>query len=130
MDLPKMAKRIVKKFEKETLDVIEQEVEKLIEVDGIGSKRIEMIKKAWADQKEIRQVMIFLQSHGVSSAYATKIFKTYGNESIEVVQEDLLEHFPQQLFQTVLIGAKNLLQVDPAALTLVLGHGITSVCSD
>jgi len=85
---PVMAKRIVKKFEKETLDVIEQEVEKLSGVDGIGSKRIEMIKKAWADQKEIRQVMIFLQSHGVSSAYATKIFKTYGNESIEVVQEN------------------------------------------
>jgi exodeoxyribonuclease V alpha subunit len=47
-----------------------------------------MVKKAWADQKEIRQVMLFLQSHGVSSAYATKIFKTYGNESIEVVQEN------------------------------------------
>ena len=85
---PVMAKRIVKKFEKETLDIIEQEVEKLTEVDGIGRKRIEMIKKAWADQKEIRQVMIFLQSHGVSSAYVTKIFKTYGNESIEVVQEN------------------------------------------
>ena len=85
---PVMAKRIVKKFEKETLDIIEQEVEKFTEVDGIGRKRIEMIKKAWADQKEIRQVMIFLQSHGVSSAYATKIFKTYGNESIEVVQEN------------------------------------------
>ena len=75
---PVMAKRIVKKFEKETLDIIEQEVEKLTEVDGIGRKRIEMIKKAWADQKEIRQVMIILQSHGVSSVYAIKIFKTYG----------------------------------------------------
>ena len=85
---PVMAKRIVRKFEKETLDIIEQEVEKLTEIEGIGRKRIEMIKKAWADQKEIRQVMIFLQSHGVSSAYATKIFKTYGNESIEVVQEN------------------------------------------
>jgi exodeoxyribonuclease V alpha subunit len=85
---PVMAKRIVKKFEKETLDIIEQEVEKLTEIDGIGKKRVEMIKKAWADQKEIRQVMIFLQSHGVSSAYATKIFKTYGNESIEVVQDN------------------------------------------
>jgi exodeoxyribonuclease V alpha subunit len=47
-----------------------------------------MIRKAWADQKEIRQVMLFLQSHGVSSGYATKIFKTYGNEAIEVVQEN------------------------------------------
>jgi exodeoxyribonuclease V alpha subunit len=85
---PVMAKRIVKKFERETLDIIEQEIEKLTEVDGIGSKRIEMIKKAWADQKEIRQVMLFLQSRGVSSAYATKIFKTYGNEAIEIVQEN------------------------------------------
>ena len=65
---PVMAKRIVKKFGKETLDVIEQEIEKLSEVDGIGKKRIEMVRKAWADQKEIRQVMLFLQSHGVSSA--------------------------------------------------------------
>jgi exodeoxyribonuclease V alpha subunit len=85
---PVMAKRIVKKFGKETLDVIENEIEKLVEVDGIAKKRIEMVKKAWADQKEIRQVMIFLQSHGVSSAYATKIFKTYGNEAIEIVQEN------------------------------------------
>jgi exodeoxyribonuclease V alpha subunit len=83
---PVMAKRIVKTFGKETLDVIEQEIEKLAEVEGIGKKRIEMIRKAWADQKEIRQVMLFLQSHGVSSGYATKIFKTYGNQAIEVVQ--------------------------------------------
>jgi exodeoxyribonuclease V alpha subunit len=85
---PILAKRIVKKFEKETLDIIEQEIEKLIEVDGIGRKRIEMIKKAWADQKEIRQVMIFLQSHEVSSTYATKIFKTYGKQSVAMIQEN------------------------------------------
>jgi exodeoxyribonuclease V alpha subunit len=85
---PIMAKRIVKSFGPETLDVIEQEIHRLTEVDGIGKKRIEMIRKAWADQKEIRQVMLFLQSHGVSSGYATKIFKTYGNEAIEVVQEN------------------------------------------
>jgi exodeoxyribonuclease V alpha subunit len=85
---PIMAKRIVKAFGKETLDVIEEEIEKLTEVEGIGKKRVEMIRKAWADQKEIRQVMLFLQSHGVSSGYATKIFKTYGNDAIEVVQEN------------------------------------------
>jgi exodeoxyribonuclease V alpha subunit len=85
---PIMAKRIVKAFGKETLDVIEQEIEKLAEVEGIGKKRVEMVRKAWADQKEIRQVMIFLQSHGVSSGYATKIFKTYGNQAIGVVQEN------------------------------------------
>ena len=85
---PIMAKRIVKKFGKDTLDVIEADVEKLSEVEGIGAKRIQMIKKAWADQKEIREVMIFLQSHGVSSGYATKIFKQYENEAIKVVTEN------------------------------------------
>jgi exodeoxyribonuclease V alpha subunit len=85
---PIMAKRIVKAFGKETLDVIEAEIEKLTEVEGIGKKRVEMIRKAWADQKEIRQVMLFLQSHGVSPGYATKICKTYGNAAIEVVQEN------------------------------------------
>ena len=85
---PVMAKRIVAKFGKDTLDIIENEIEKLAEVDGIGKKRIEMIKKAWEDQKEIREVMIFLQTHGVSSGYATKIFKQYGNRSIEVVKEN------------------------------------------
>ena len=85
---PVMAKRIVKKFDKETLDIIEKEIEKLAEVDGIGKKRIGMIKKAWDEQKEIREVMLFLQSHDVSSGYATKIFKQYGNRSIAVVKEN------------------------------------------
>ena len=85
---PIMAKRIVEKFGKTTLDVIEDEIEKLAEVDGIGEKRIGMIKKAWEDQKEIREVMIFLQTHGVGSGYATKIFKQYGGRSIHVVREN------------------------------------------
>ncbi len=85
---PIMAKRIVKVFGKQTLDVIEANIEKLVEVEGIGKKRIEMIKSAWEDQKEIREVMVFLQAHGVSSGYATKIFKHYGSESIKVVKEN------------------------------------------
>jgi exodeoxyribonuclease V alpha subunit len=85
---PIMAKRIVNTFGQETLEVIEQEIEKLAEVEGIGKKRVAMVRKAWADQKEIREVMLFLQSHGVSSGYATKIFKTYGNEAIDVVQKN------------------------------------------
>ncbi len=85
---PIMANRIVEKFGKDTLDVIENEIEKLAEVDGIGKKRIEMIKNAWEDQKEIREVMIFLQTHGVGSGYAAKIFKQYGNRSIMVVKEN------------------------------------------
>ena len=85
---PVMAKRIVKMFKEETLNIIEKETEKLTKVAGIGTKRIGMIKKAWEEQKEIREVMIFLQSHGVSSGYAAKIYKQYGNGSIKVVQEN------------------------------------------
>ncbi len=85
---PVMAKRIVKKFGEQTLDIIEDESDKLEQVAGIGRKRIKMIRKAWDDQKEIRDVMLFLQGHGVSSGYATKIFKQYGNRSIQVVKEN------------------------------------------
>ncbi len=85
---PVMAKRIVKMYKEETLNIIESEIEKLAEVEGIGKKRIGMIKKAWEEQKEIRAVMIFLQSHGVSSGYAAKIFKQYGNGAIKIVQEN------------------------------------------
>ncbi len=85
---PIMARRIVGKFGEKTLDIIESEIERLAEVDGIAKKRIGMIRKAWDDQKEIREVMIFLQTHGVSSAYATKIFREYGNRSIKVVKEN------------------------------------------
>ena len=85
---PVMAGRIVKAFGKDTLEIIENDIEKLIEVEGIGKKRTNMIRKAWDEQKEIRQVMIFLQEHNVSSAYATKIFKQYGNESIQIVKDN------------------------------------------
>jgi exodeoxyribonuclease V alpha subunit len=85
---PVMAGRIVKKFSKNTLDIIEHDIEKLVEVDGIGKKRVAMIKKAWEEQKEIRDVMLFLQTHGVSSGYAVKIFREYGNNSILVITEN------------------------------------------
>ncbi len=85
---PKMAGRIVQKFGEKTLDVIGNDIEKLTLVEGIGEKRIAMIQQAWDEQKEIRNVMLFLQSHGVSSGYATKIFKQYGNRSVAVVTEN------------------------------------------
>ncbi len=84
---PVMAKRMVKKFEENTLKIIEEDSGKLMEVEGIGAKRVKMISKAWTDQKEIREVMLFLQSHGVSSTFAAKIFKQYGQRSIDVVKE-------------------------------------------
>ena len=85
---PVMAGRLVRKFKEETLEVIENDPDRLNEVEGIGPKRVQMIKEAWDVQKEIREVMVFLQGHGVSSAYATKIYKRYGKESIEVVKEN------------------------------------------
>jgi exodeoxyribonuclease V alpha subunit len=85
---PIMSERIVKKFGLESLDIIEKTPGRLSEVDGIGPKRITMITKAWDEQKEIKEIMIFLQGHGVSAAYSAKIYKQYGNESIEVVKEN------------------------------------------
>lgn len=85
---PVMADRIVKKFDKQTLHVIENQTERFLEIDGIGKKRIAMIKKAWGEQKEIRDLMIFLQSHGLGSSHAAKIFKTYGDRSIPLVKSN------------------------------------------
>jgi len=85
---PVMARRIVQEFGTQTLDIIEQDIQSLARVDGIGQKRIEMIRQAWKDQKEIRDVMLFLQEHEVSSGYAAKIFKQYGSQSIQVVRDN------------------------------------------
>ena len=85
---PVMAKRMVDLFGLETLDVIEHEPRKLLRVGGIGEKRIEKIQKAWHEQREIRNVMLFLQGHGVSATYAVKIYKTYGDKSIQTVEEN------------------------------------------
>ncbi|MFH1623824.1 MAG: ATP-dependent RecD-like DNA helicase [Pseudomonadota bacterium] len=85
---PVMARRIVKKFGEQTLEVIENDIGRLAEVDGIGKRRIEMVREAWNTQKEIREVMLFLQTHGVSAGHATKIFKHYGSKSIEVLREN------------------------------------------
>ncbi|RZB34460.1 MAG: exodeoxyribonuclease V alpha subunit [Desulfobacteraceae bacterium Eth-SRB1] len=85
---PVIAKRIVKKFGKMTLAIIEDEIERLAKVDGIGKNRLSMIKTAWEEQKDIRDVMLFLQTHGVGSGYAVKIFKKYGNRSIQAVKEN------------------------------------------
>jgi exodeoxyribonuclease V alpha subunit len=85
---PVMAKRIVKRFGEETLNVIDTDIHRLEVVPGIGRKRTEMIARAWAEQQEIREVMLFLQGHGVSSGYATKIFKAYGDRSISVVRQN------------------------------------------
>lgn len=84
---PVTAKRIVEHFGEATLDVIETEIERLIEVKGVARKRVEMIQGAWAEQRAIKEVMLFLQGHGVSTHFAVKIYKQYGNESIPVVEQ-------------------------------------------
>ncbi len=85
---PVMAKRIVKRFGKETLNIIEEDIEKLKQVEGIGEKRISMIKKAWDEQREIRGLMIFLQEHGISPSYAPKIYRKYKEKSIQIIKEN------------------------------------------
>jgi len=85
---PVMAKRLVSAFGAETLSIIDHETERMGEVAGIGEKRIDMIRKAWEDQKEIRDVMIFLQGHGISPAYAVKIYRQYGRDSVQVVRDN------------------------------------------
>ena len=85
---PKFAKRIVEKFGKDTLNIIEDTPDKLLTVQGIGKVRVDRIKTSWQEQKEIKNIMLFLQGHEVSTSHATKIFKTYGSESIVIVKEN------------------------------------------
>ena len=90
------AEHIVAHFGLETLDIIEQEIERLQEVPGIAKKRVKMIQTAWESQKVIKEVMLFLQGNGVSTTYAVKIFKQYGQDAIAVVSNN-----PYRLAQDV-----------------------------
>lgn len=85
---PKFARRIVQQFGTDTIAIIEDEIERLHEVPGIGNKRIRMIRESWERQKEVKNIMLFLQDHGVSTSFAAKIYKQYGNESISKVKEN------------------------------------------
>ncbi len=85
---PVTAERIVKRFKLETLDVIENDIARLNQVDGVGPKRIEIIARGWQEQKQIKEVMLFLQSHGVSTSLAVKIYKAYGDGALHVVQQE------------------------------------------
>jgi exodeoxyribonuclease V alpha subunit len=85
---PAMAKRIVAAFGEATFEVIEAHPERLTEVTGIGPWRAAKIVAGWAEQKAVREIMIFLHAHGVGTARAVRIFKTYGHEAIKVMTED------------------------------------------
>lgn len=83
---PKFAQLIVSRFGLDTIEIIETDIKRLYEVPGIGQKRVEKIAESWEKQKDIKNVMLFLQGYGVSTAYAAKIYRQYGKESIDTVK--------------------------------------------
>lgn len=85
---PVTARRIVAHFGLDTLEVIENQIERLVEVPGIARKRVQIIQQAWAAQRAIKEVMLFLQDHGVSTTYAVKIYKQYGDAAIATVSRN------------------------------------------
>jgi len=85
---PVTAKRIVDFFGLDTLEVIENDIARLNEVGGVGGKRIEIIQKGWAEQKQIKEVMMFLSAHGVSTALAVKIYKQYGDGALNILRNE------------------------------------------
>jgi len=85
---PVTARRIVRRFKLDTLQIIEQEPQRLREVLGVGKHRAAIIQQAWQEQKAIKEVMLFLQSHNVSTSHAVRIYKTYGDSSIDIVRND------------------------------------------
>lgn len=85
---PRLAERIVARFGPETLEVIEHHPERLTEVPDIGPKRSALISRAWEEQKQVKEIMLFLHSYGVSTNLAVKIYKQYGDQALAVVQSD------------------------------------------
>jgi len=83
---PATAKKIVDFFGLETLDMLDQDPKRILNVPGVGPNKAEIIGKAWQDQQQIKDIMLFLQSHGVSASLAIKIYKQYGDKSIQVVR--------------------------------------------
>ena len=83
-----LAGRLVQAFGLETLDIIENQPERLREVEGIGPQRSTAIQRAWVEQRDIKDVMVFLQSHGVSTHFAIKVYKAYGAQAVHVVREN------------------------------------------
>lgn len=85
---PKFAKRLVNAFAENTLEVIDKNPQRLLTINGVGNKKVEAITKAWQDQKEISKVIVFLKERDISTSFAVKIYKTYGKNSLEIIQQD------------------------------------------
>src|SRR5258708_17791281 len=104
---PVTAKKIVDHFHMQTLDILDQAPERLLEVPGVGKHRTGLIGRAWIEQKQIKEVMLFLQSHRVTTALAVRIYKAYGDTSIQQVQAN-----PYKLAQDIYgIGFKTADQI-------------------
>ncbi len=93
---PQLAKRIVSHFKREALEIIESDPGRLSEVPGIGVERTRKIVEAWEEQKSVKEIMLFLHEHQVSTNLAVKIYKTYGNNALNIVREN-----PYQLEQDI-----------------------------
>jgi len=112
---PQLSKRIVKHFKGKTLEIIENDPQQLASVPGIGPDRTEKIIKAWEEQQQVKEIMLFFHGHEISSTLAVKIYKQYGDKAIEVVKEN-----PYQLEQDIFgIGFKT---ADRIAQDLGLAH--------
>lgn len=85
---PKTAKKIVKHFKADTLDIFESKIERLTEVPGIAQRKLVMIETAWVEHRAIRKVMMFLQRHGISTLFAVRIYKKYGDQAMKTVSDD------------------------------------------
>ena len=104
---PQLARRIVKHFKMDTLDIIERDPGRLQEVPGIGVDRAGKIIQAWEEQSQIKEIMVFLHGHQISTNLAVKIYKTYGNDSLNVVRQN-----PYQLEQDIFgVGFKTADQI-------------------
>ena len=112
---PKFAQRIVDHFGERTLDVIDKESGRLREVEGIGERRRKLIKESWTEQRDVREIMIFLQSHGIGTAKASRIYRQYGADAIAIVKRN-----PYRLCEEVWgIGFKT---ADAIALSVGIPH--------
>ena len=85
---PKFAEKLVDAFGAQTLEIIDKDPNKLFSIPGVGAKRVGAIIDAWQEQKAISRVMVFLQSKNVSTGFAVKIYKRYGDDAIDIIQEN------------------------------------------
>lgn len=82
------AEKIVNVFKEDTLDILDTDINRLLDVEGIGIKKLDLIKKSWEEQKAIKEIIMFLQSFDISPSYALKIYRTYGAKSVQIVQDN------------------------------------------